>query len=180
MMTLIIGGSGSGKSGDAEEYTDSLSDGIQKIYLATMQVYDEEGKKKVEKHRKMRQDKHFTTIEQPVRIEDALQEMKPGEKTVLLECMSNLVANEMFSKEQIKSPSEVADSVIYGIETLRNSVTHLVVVSNNVFEDGGRYDNTVRDYIKTMGVVNERLAKLADEVTEVVVGIPIMLKQEGK
>lgn len=180
MMTLIIGGSGSGKSGYAEKYTDRLSDGIEKFYLATMQVYDEEGKKKVEKHRKMRQNKHFITIEQPVRIEDALHEMKSREKSVLLECMSNLVANEMFLKEQIKSPSEVVDSVIYGIEILRKSVTHLVVVSNNVFEDGVRYHCMVQDYIKTLGMVNERLAKLADEVTEVVVGIPIMLKQEGK
>ena len=50
MMTLIIGGSGSGKSSFAENYTLSLSEGMTKYYIATMQVFDSEGEKKVLRH----------------------------------------------------------------------------------------------------------------------------------
>lgn len=44
MMTLIIGGSGSGKSAYAEDYMVSISEDRKKYYIATMQIYDEEGK----------------------------------------------------------------------------------------------------------------------------------------
>lgn len=47
MMVLIIGGSGSGKSAYAEEYIGRIAGKGNKYYLATMQFFDEEGKKKV-------------------------------------------------------------------------------------------------------------------------------------
>lgn len=46
MMTLIVGGSGSGKSACAEDIMCGISDVNEKYYLATMQVYDEDGQKK--------------------------------------------------------------------------------------------------------------------------------------
>lgn len=46
MMVLIIGGSGSGKSAYAEEYIGRIAGKGNKYYLATMQVFDEEGKKR--------------------------------------------------------------------------------------------------------------------------------------
>ena len=49
MITLVIGGSGSGKSDYAESLLDSYSN--RKVYLATMQIYDDETRKKVERHR---------------------------------------------------------------------------------------------------------------------------------
>ena len=59
MLVLIIGGSGSGKSAYAEDYITKLSKDCRKYYIATMQVYDEEGQKKVFKHQKMRDGKGF-------------------------------------------------------------------------------------------------------------------------
>ena len=35
------------------------------------------------------------------------------------------------------------------------------------------------EYIRLMGRVNQRLAKLADRVVEVVYGIPVVLKENG-
>ena len=51
MLILVTGGSGSGKSAFAEQKAVSLAAGGELVYLATMQVYGEEGKKKVERHR---------------------------------------------------------------------------------------------------------------------------------
>ena len=45
---MINGGSGSGKSAYAEECIVRMSQGLSRYYLATMQVYGEEGRKKVE------------------------------------------------------------------------------------------------------------------------------------
>ncbi|MBQ2936468.1 MAG: bifunctional adenosylcobinamide kinase/adenosylcobinamide-phosphate guanylyltransferase [Lachnospiraceae bacterium] len=176
MITIIIGGSGSGKSEYAENYIMSVSEGKQKYYLATMQVYDEEGQKKINRHRNLRQGKGFLTIEQPVDIDMAVRKMEYGEKVVLLECMSNLVANEMFGGEASKKKNEVVEKIIREIHTLQENVTELVIVTNNVFEDGISYDDTTMEYLAAMGRINELLAKRADKVIEVVVGIPLIMK----
>ena len=61
MIHLVIGGSGSGKSEYAENL---LEDSPGKYYIATMQVYDAEGRKKVARHQRLRAGKGFQTIEQ--------------------------------------------------------------------------------------------------------------------
>ena len=60
MITLVLGGSGSGKSAYAEHLLDGKTN---KYYIATMQVYDAEGEKKVARHRRLRAGKGFVTIE---------------------------------------------------------------------------------------------------------------------
>lgn len=175
MVVLVLGGSGSGKSAYAEELLCALAGKSQttKYYLAAMQVYDEEGARKVEKHRECRRGKGFLTIEQPVRIGDALFQMKSGGKSVLLECISNLTANEMFAGTQTRPKEAVAACILRGVTQLMRETAHLVVVSGNVFEDGIVYDRTTMDYIYAMGEINRQLAVLADRVVEVVAGIPV-------
>lgn len=200
MITLIIGGSGSGKSAYAEDYVLATAADLPKYYIATMQVYDAEGERKVERHRRLRAGKGFVTIEQPTDIGkagikiagnawneqekgdihevdgmDAPNEEKQG-GVALLECMSNLVANEMFSGEQMPETDAVVRRVTEEIEALAKQLTHLVIVSNNVFEDGIAYDASTLRYIEVLGRINTRLADLADHVVEVVVGIPVSVK----
>ena len=71
MITLIMGGSGSGKSAYAEDYALAQAGESSKYYIATMQIYDAEGLRKVERHRKLRAGKGFVTIEQPTDIAEA-------------------------------------------------------------------------------------------------------------
>ena len=179
MMTLIIGGSGSGKSAYAEDYTISLSEDRKKYYIATMQIYDEEGKRKVERHRMLRGGKGFSTIEQHIAIGKAAEKMEDGERTALLECISNLTANEMFLGEIPGTEEVITEKIVGGIAVLNRELTHLVIVSNNVFEDGNVYDKTTMAYIRAMGRINQKLAEMADEVVEVVVGIPIVIKAKS-
>lgn len=196
MMVLVVGGSGSGKSSYAEKVTVSLAQEsvkeitkpentslsdlelhtAKKYYLATMQVFDDEGGKMVERHRNLRNGKGFFTIEQPVRISGALEKMEDGDRAVLLECISNLTANEMFSEKKAMTEIQVTENVIRDIKMLKEQTNHLVVVSNNVFEDGITYDETTTKYIRAMGKINQKLAALADRVVEVVAGIPVTLK----
>ena len=178
-MTLIIGGSGSGKSAYAEDYMVSISEDRKKYYIATMQIYDEEGKRKVERHRMLRGGKGFSTIEQPVDIGKAAEKMEAEDRTALLECVSNLTANEMFSGEVPGTEEAITEKIVGGIAVLNRELTHLVIVSNNVFEDGNVYDKTTMAYIRAMGCINQKLAEMADEVVEVVVGIPIVIKNKN-
>lgn len=94
MVYTVIGGSGSGKSAYAEQLVCKIAGQKSRYYLATMQVYGEEGKARVARHRKAREGKGFLTVEQTTDVAEVLTEGTDG--TLLLECMSNLVANEMF------------------------------------------------------------------------------------
>lgn len=57
MITLITGGSGSGKSAYAEKYICHVSNEKgykEKYYIATMQIFDDEGQRKIDRHRRLR------------------------------------------------------------------------------------------------------------------------------
>ena len=170
MMTLILGGSGSGKSAYAEDYLLRAAGDKKKYYIATMQIRDAEMQAKVDRHHRLRQGKGFTTIEQPTELEQAVLQMEPA-GAVLLECMSNLTANEMFSGEKPVDRQTVITKILQGMEGLRKQADPLVIVTNNVFEDGMIYDDSTMEYIEALGRINERLAAEADEVVEVVAGI---------
>lgn len=203
MLTVITGGSGSGKSAYAENYISDTAlkyDNCNKYYIATMKVYDDEGQKKVERHKNLRRGKEFITIEQPNDIERMLVTLEKSynlsfsffaanyfkqdaicKNVALLECMSNLVANEMFTLDEngnskIVSVQEVCNKVTNGIKVINDYFEDLVIVTNNVFEDGVLYDDSTMRYIEALGIVNQQIAIMADHVIEVVVGLPVVIR----
>ena len=178
MFILVTGGSGSGKS----EYAEGLAVGSgcpARFYLATMIAYGKEGEAKVQRHRQQRQGKGFLTIEQPRQVRTAVSALNHRNAVLLLECMSNLAANEMFLPDGTRdprTPEELADQLVGDLAFLAGCVLELIIVTNEVGEDGVCYEPETMDYIRLMGLVNRGLAQLADQVTEVVCGIPVMWK----
>ncbi|SFQ47217.1 adenosylcobinamide kinase /adenosylcobinamide-phosphate guanylyltransferase [Lachnospiraceae bacterium XBB1006] len=172
MISLIYGGSGSGKSAFAEARVLELST-EKRVYLATMQVYGNEGRQKVKRHRKMRETKGFSTIERQRALTGCIAD---NTATVLLECVSNLVANEMFVGETMVPKEQVVHTVVEGITHVANHVKHLVMVSNNIFEDETGYSEETEEYRRALGEVNRQLAAMSDEVIEVVMGCPVYWK----
>ena len=94
MFTLVIGGAASGKS----EYAESRVTGLpgRRIYLATMRPWDQECRNRIDRHRRLRLGKGFETLE---RYTDLAGAEIPAGANVLLECMSNLTANELYDPE---------------------------------------------------------------------------------
>lgn len=176
-MILILGGSGSGKSAYAEERIKYICSEKQlpMYYIATMKVYGKEEEKIVERHRQLRAGKGFITIEQPTDVRSCLGKMK-APAGALLECTSNLTANEMFREEEPVDEDLVVSRICSQMKELSESLSQFVVVSNNIFEDGIEYDEITLAYIRALGRINTFLAKEADEVWESVAGIPVKIK----
>ncbi|MGN1140893.1 MAG: bifunctional adenosylcobinamide kinase/adenosylcobinamide-phosphate guanylyltransferase [Oliverpabstia sp.] len=174
MFHLITGGSGSGKSAYAEQCILDFQ-GNNRIYIATMYPFDEESHKRIQRHREMRKEKKFSTIE----CYTGLRSLElPNDADVLLECMSNLTANEMYQEKGAgeDTPKQILD----GIENLRKKVRNLVVVTNEVFSDGITYDPDTMRYLSYLGEINQQMGRMADRVTEVVYGIPVPIKMPNK
>ena len=168
-MTVIIGGSASGKSGYAEDFVKKQPQ--PRFYIATMQPFDQECVQRIIKHKEQRKTKGFQTMESYVDV-GKVQTDKAG--TVLLECMSNLVANELYRPE--KNDISVVAKILSDIRILETTCKHLVIVTNDVFHDGCVYPEETMEYLRVLGEINRELCGGATTVVEVVCGIPIYIK----
>ncbi len=179
MIILIIGYPESGKSALAEGMAMKMSEPGERLYLATMIPCGDEGIRRIEKHRRQRAGKGFITAEVPFDIAGTLactgrtrsehdksdstsHSIKSyGNYTVLLECMSNLVANEMF--ERHTPAEEITDRITGDVRTLSDMVQNLIIVSNH-YEITPEYDEETADYCRTLDEVNDEIAVIADKV----------------
>ena len=154
-MILITGGSGSGKSAYGEKRILEAGE-MPRYYIATMEVFGEvfgeEGRKKVERHKKLRQGKGFITIESPKDVgrEKVLEMFRPDgqKKAVLLECISNLTANEMFGSsfgeesEPGRRTEALAEKICTDIEKIDKAAGFFAVITNEVGSDGVMYPSS--------------------------------------
>ena len=168
MTALITGGAKCGKSRLAEKILDAYS--ANKFYIETMQPYGEEAFAAIERHRRIRAGKGFETIEKYTGLHEA---ELPENCHILLECMANLCANEMFENGSFNDPTE---RIMQGIKHLQSRAETLVIVTNNVGSDGVSYSAETNKYIEVMGRLNALTAAISDTVVECVYGVPVILK----
>ena len=169
MLTLVVGGAASGKSAYAERLV--LQTALPRYYLATMQVWDAECAARVEKHRRMRAEKQFETLECPLHLGTV---RLPARGTALLEDLGNLTANELY--DPTGAGEAAASAILDSLDRLAAQCEHLVVVSNEVFSGGANYAGDTDRYLKALAQVNNALAARADAVVRVVCGIPVYHK----
>ncbi len=203
MLHIVYGGSASGKSSYAESFAMSLQGEGRLLYIATMYPYkwntteiDPETMQRIERHRAMRADKGFDTVECYRHVEHIVAKRQD---VLLLECMSNLLANEMYLEPDSNAGglaetmsevektgvgmsetlSPVSKKIVQALVNLSTRVQDVVIVTNDVFSDGGSltYDESTREYVKNLAEINCALARVAETVTEVVCGIPVIVKK---
>ena len=146
-------------------------------YIADMVPYGRETEEKIADHRRMRAGKGFRTLEWYLDLEGKLtaEDAPPMENAcVLLECLSNLAANEMYMDGG--AGENTAQTVARGVTLLKKKCRHLVVVTNDVFAESEPDSPEMAVYKQNLAQINRRLAKEADLVTEAVYGIPVCLK----
>lgn len=174
MLVTVTGGSGSGKSEYSENLLLSLDGERQggRAYIATMYPYDKESFKRIDRHREMRKNKGFTTVECYTGLKHLV--LPEGCRSALLECMSNLTANECFMENG--AGADAVQEILTGVRHLYAQLEHLVIVTNEISSDGILYEKETRNYQKILGDINRGLAGLSDGFVEVVYGIPVIHK----
>lgn len=169
MVVLITGGSGSGKSEFAENLAVKM--GKPLTYIATMRHDGEEAQRRISRHHALRRGKGFDTVECYTDIDKLTLS-----GTVLLECMSNLLANEMFTSHK----ENAVRSILDGVDKINKQCDNLIIVTNEVSSDGIDYGGETEKYMKNLGALNCYLALKADRVYEVVCGVAREIKKEDK
>ena len=168
MVNLVIGAAASGKSEYAEDIVMSLPG--EKIYIATMEPFGAEAEERIARHRALRAGKGFSTVERPRNLINLTPE---ADWNVLIEDLPNLAANELFSPE-----GGGADAVLSGVDRICKIVSSVTIVTGDIFSDGAEYDVGTREYMEMLADLHMRIAAKADNVVEVVCGIPCAVKGE--
>lgn len=171
MITLVIGGAASGKSEYAERLACALP--APRYYVATMLNDGAESRARIARHREKRAGRQFVTLERGV---DLAALRLPCKGAVLLECLGNWAANERYAPGG--AGEDALRAILTGAQALAAQSTALIVVSNEVCSAGSSYAGDTGAYLRLLAQANRALAQRADNVCEVVCGIPCYYKGE--
>ncbi|MBF0166727.1 MAG: bifunctional adenosylcobinamide kinase/adenosylcobinamide-phosphate guanylyltransferase [Alphaproteobacteria bacterium] len=161
MITLVLGGTRSGKSAMAESLLPKGG-----LYIATAEILDAEMKARIKAHI-ARRGTTWQTLEAPL---DLAQALGRQDGPALVDCLTLWVSNLLLAGRD--ATLEVADV----IEALKSRRSDTVLVSNEVGL-GIVPDNALaRDFRDRAGIVNQKIAAMADRVVFVAAGLPMVLK----
>lgn len=175
-VTLVTGGCRSGKSAFAQGLAESLAG--PRTYVATCPVIDDEMRRRIEKHRLARAERHWTTIEQPLDLEAAIA-AAAGSRVVLVDCLTLWVNNLMFEAEQaggVVGEEDIARRCGAVLASCGRHGGHVMFVTNEVGMGIVPENALARRYRDLVGRCNQVVAAGADAVVLVSCGIPLYLK----
>ena len=171
-VTLVLGGARSGKSTHAERLaTGSLHGAAPQpaVYLATAQAGDVEMATRIAAHR-ARRGAHWTTIEEPLKLDEALAAAAAQDRPVLVDCLTLWLSNVMLGGGDV---DEAADDLLRALEACAVPV---VLVSNEVGLGIVPETPLGRSFRDAQGRLNMRIAERADRVVLMAAGLPLTLK----
>jgi adenosylcobinamide kinase/adenosylcobinamide-phosphate guanylyltransferase len=170
-VILILGGARSGKSGYAQKMAEAFEG--KRLLVATAQALDDEMAKRIENHKKRRGDT-WETREEPVKIPDLISDSQDGYAVILIDCLTLWVSNLlMASGDDVERVEDGVERLVDCLATIRTTV---VLVSNEVGLGIVPESRLARSFRDLAGVLNRRVAGIADRVIFMVAGIPWVLK----
>lgn len=165
-LTLILGGASSGKSACAENLC--VQSGLERVYIATAQAFDDEMTAKIAAHRAAR-GPDWTTVEAPLDPMKALDAVRPGQ-VVLLDCATLWLSNCLLAG---RDAQRAGDDLLAALD---RCTARVVIVTNEVGQGVVPDTKLGRLFRGAQGALNQRLAARADSVIAVLAGIPVTIK----
>ncbi len=166
--TLVLGGARSGKSAFAERLV--CDSGLSRAYLATATAGDEEMRVRIAHHRS-RRGEGWTTIEEPLKLVDALLREATNGRAVLVDCLTLWLSNLMFAEH---NPDLEAKRLAGFLDIAESPV---VLVSNEVGLGLVPETPIGRAFRDAQGRLNQIVAAAVPNVVLVAAGLPLWLKR---
>ncbi len=164
---LILGGARSGKSRHGEQI--AKDSGLEVIYVATAQAYDDEMVKRITQHQLDRPD-HWQSIEEPLNLPGIIKENSHAQNVILIDCLTLWLMNLLEAKLDI--PAQV-DLLLNALDLSQGQV---IMVSNEITMGVVPMGEMSRQYVDELGRMHQRIAQQAQSVTLMVAGLPLSIK----
>jgi adenosylcobinamide kinase/adenosylcobinamide-phosphate guanylyltransferase len=165
-IILITGGARSGKSVRAEARAKAFAG--KPVYIATAEALDGEMRERIAGHR-TRRGREWIEHETPLELVSVIQATDDGGAR-LVDCLTLWLSNLMHAeRDWSRETAELA-------KALRAQKSPVVLVTNEVGL-GIVPDNALaRQFRDAAGMMNQMIARAADEVEFVVAGLPMRVK----
>jgi adenosylcobinamide kinase/adenosylcobinamide-phosphate guanylyltransferase len=168
MLTLILGGARSGKSRHAQQLAESS--GLPVTVIATAQARDDEMAARIARHRVERPD-DWQTVEEPLHLAQALQQAAGPGRCVLVDCLTLWLMNLLEDGEAVFAAERAA--LLHLLPSLAGEI---VFVSNEIGLGVIPLGELSRRFVDEAGWLNQDVARLADNVSFIAAGLPLVLK----
>jgi adenosylcobinamide kinase/adenosylcobinamide-phosphate guanylyltransferase len=169
-VILIYGGVRSGKSSYAASIAEKM--GKQVTVIATSVLPDEEMLERIAKHKRSRP-AHWEVIEEGTEIAAVLNSIGDTERIVILDCLGVWISNYLLKE---LTDDFIENEIEYLIQTLNKINYSLIIVSNEAGSGVVPPYPLGRRFRDLLGLANQQIAKVADEVILMQVGIPVKIK----
>ena len=169
-IIFITGGARSGKSQFAQNL--ALKFPGPKAYLATAQALDGEMAERILRHKKSRP-ADWQTLEEPCRITEAIRKNGDRFSLILLDCLTLWISNLMmaeWTEERILAETDGFLQVCQGTKS------SLIIVGNEVGMGIVPDNPQARLFRDLSGLIQQKIAREADEVYFMICGIPQTIK----
>lgn len=168
-IVLVLGGARSGKSTWALNHVQDHYDAY--LFMATAEVNDREMAKRVRLHQAARGEK-WRLIEEPLRLDQALENNCRHVDAVLVDCLTVWLSNVL-----LKEGKAAVRPYVEGLlDAVSNAAPSVVLVSNEVGSGIVPEHALGRDFRDLAGLLNRKMAALSDRVVLTVAGLPLYLK----
>lgn len=200
MIHLVLGGARSGKSRYGEDLVRQYTAlGFDACYVATAQTLDTEMVSRISQHqdRRAKGDIDWQLVEEPLALTSQLKRLaKPG-RVILVDCLTHWLTNQLFALDTNNTPASTDCDFALNFATSNKNHQPLalwqqekstfvaalsefegvvILISNEVGSGIVPLGELSRQFVDEAGWLNQAVAALADNVTLVVAGLPLVLK----
>ncbi|MEW6673162.1 MAG: bifunctional adenosylcobinamide kinase/adenosylcobinamide-phosphate guanylyltransferase [Thermodesulfobacteriota bacterium] len=182
-IILITGGARSGKSAFALGKAGTFEG--KKLFIATAEPLDAEMQRRIETHRNER-GPGWDTAEVPLKLAETLKNQGVFYQIILIDCLTLWLSNMM---GRTAETGDGDDRVVEAIDTLVHSLldmqrppqriigsASIYIVSNEVGMGIVPDNRAARTFRDMAGRLNQKVARIADEVYLMVCGLPLQIK----
>jgi adenosylcobinamide kinase/adenosylcobinamide-phosphate guanylyltransferase len=168
----VLGGTRSGKSRYAEAL--AAGAGAETLYVATARPGDDEMRARISAHQAARPE-GFRTLEAETDLATALvTEVRLG-GTILIDCLTLLVSN-LIEGDDDGFEARVENEISTLLDYTKGQPATWIIVSSEVGLGIVPEGKLSRRYRDALGIANQRVAAVADEVYFMVAGQPLRVK----
>lgn len=170
MITLILGGEKSGKSALALSRLQQSKE--PHFFVGTAQARDLEMRRRISEHRKLRP-AHIPAREADMDLAGVLREESSKYGTILVDSLDFWLFSCIRANQEQARKAELFEVLGSGIPA------DLILVSLEIGLAPIQPSPQTRVFVRSLGLLNQELARMSRNVFLVVAGLPIMLKGSG-
>ena len=185
---LILGGQKSGKSRRADRLASAwLAQSLQHraVLIAPAHAGDDEMRQRIARHQQDRAARvpDMVTIEEPLALAEAITQHANTQTLVLVDCLTLWLTNWLFPGAEFKKNRPLAPDISAQAAMLLIAFKKLpgpvVIVSNEIGLGVIPMGQPTREFVDTLGRLNQDVAAASERVTFMAAGLPLTLKGQS-